>query len=79
MYDILPFMDLINYFKNNKIKFTPWALEKGVSPSVISRFINGKGMSPENALKIEQATNGQVTRLELLYPSDNPAESGEIV
>lgn len=64
-------MDLKNYFKNNKIKFTPWAVEKEISPSVISRFIGGKGMSPENALKIEQATDGQVTRMELLYPSES--------
>jgi len=61
-------MELKRYIKTVGLKPTPWAIKKGLSPSVISRFLNGKGLSLDNALKIEQATNGEVTRLELLYP-----------
>ncbi len=48
---------------------TPWAQANGIAPPVISRYLNGKmGLSPENALRIEQATGGAVSRMELLYP-----------
>ena len=61
-------MNLKNFFEIRQKKPTPWAMENGIAPSVISRCLNGRGVSPENALKIEKASNGEVTRMELLYP-----------
>lgn len=38
----------------------------GISPSYLSQMASGAtNISPENAVKIETATNGQVTRQEL--------------
>lgn len=38
----------------------------GVAPAYLSQMLNGhRSVSPERALAIEQATNGQVTRREL--------------
>ncbi len=62
-------MKLKGFLKKHKLKPTPWAKKKGISPSIISRHLNGvTGMSKKNALEIEQATDGEVTVLELLYP-----------
>ena len=58
---------LKKFFKENKIKPTPWAIKHGIAPPVISRYLNGKGISPANAEKIEQATDEQVSRIDLLY------------
>lgn len=63
---------LNNFFQKNNIKPTPWAIQNDIAPPVISRLLSGKKVSPKNALKIEQATNGAVTRMELLYPSGQP-------
>lgn len=42
----------------------------GISPSYLSQMASGAtNISPENAVKIEQATNGEVSRREL-RPSD---------
>ena len=59
---------LKQFFEIHSFKPTPWAAINGIAPSVISRLLNGRGISPLNALRIEQATNGEVTRDELLYP-----------
>jgi len=70
-------MDLHTFFKRNKIKPTPWAKEKKISPSVISRYLNGHGMSPANAKKVSRAANYQVTIFEILYPKPHsPSEPG---
>lgn len=47
------------------------ASKVGVDRSYIIRLMNGQRRpSPEVALAIERATNGMVTRMELLYPDD---------
>ncbi len=62
-------MKLKGYFKKHKLKPTKWAIENNISPSIISRYLNNKTtMSKENAVKIEDATHGDVSILELLYP-----------
>ena len=61
-------MNLQAFFKENEIKPTPWATRHGIASSVISRYLKGNGISPKNACRIEKATGGQVSRMELLYP-----------
>lgn len=62
-------MKLKEYLKKHKLKPTLWAKDYGISPSIISRFLNNKTtLSKENALKIEDATHGDVSILESLYP-----------
>jgi len=60
-------MELLEFFKRYNLKPTPWAIENKIPPSVISRYLNGRAMSPENALKVEIASNQKVTIKELLY------------
>jgi len=57
---------LKKFFEIEKIKPTPWAIKNDIAPSVISRYLSGKGISPQNAQKVEIATGGRVTVLELL-------------
>ena len=48
-----------------------FAIRSKITQSTIWRILNNKVKpSPSVALKIEQATNGEVSRLELLYPSE---------
>lgn len=62
-------MKLSGYFRKHKLKPSNWAKEHNIPPSVISKYLNGKtGLNKDSALKIEKATNGEVTVLELLYP-----------
>jgi hypothetical protein len=68
---------LKDYFKNNKIKPTPWAIKHGIPGPVICRALQGKNLSPKNAQKIAKALNGAVSEMELLYPNDPPAESDQ--
>jgi len=60
-------MNLKTYLAKNEFKPTPWALKHSISPSVISRYLAGRRLSPENAERIERATDGEVSRMELLY------------
>ncbi len=60
-------MGLKSYFEKKNLKPTPWAEKNGIAPSVISRYLNGRGLSAKNALRIQKATGGQVTVMELLY------------
>jgi hypothetical protein len=60
-------MKLLEFFKTHNLKPTPWAIENKIPPSVISRYLNGRGISPENALKVEIASDKKVTIKELLY------------
>lgn len=68
-------MKLKDYFELHKIKPTPWGLKNGIYPALLSRYLNGKGISPANAAKIEQATDGQVDKMELLYPEQEGASN----
>ena len=65
---------LKKYLKTNGLKPTPWAKKHGIAPPVISRYFHGYAISKENALRIEQATDGAVTRMELLYPEKDQNE-----
>ena len=66
---------LKEYLKNNGLKPTPWAKNHGIAPPVISRYFHGYAISKENALRIEQATGGAVTRMDLLYPEKHETPS----
>lgn len=68
---------LKNYLETNGFKPTPWAKKHGIAPPVISRYFHGCAISKENALRIEQATDGAVTRMELLYPEKDQARETE--
>ena len=61
-------MDLKNYLKKNNLKPTPWAVENGLSPAVIHRYLKKKDyvLGTINALRIEQACNEEVTVNDLL-------------
>ena len=62
---------------DNKIKNRDLADLLGVTPACISQIIGGsRRPSPDLALKIEQATDGQVTRIELLYPDHSDTQTG---
>jgi hypothetical protein len=58
------------FFKKNGIKPTPWAEKHNIAPAVISRYLNGRGISKENALKISQASFGEVSVMDILYPKN---------
>jgi len=69
LYARLFLMKLADYLKTNQEAPANFARRIGLSRSYISLLMSGKRTpSPEIALKIENATNGKVGRLELLYP-----------
>ena len=60
---------LTKYLKDNDESQQCFAERVGIHQSTVSRILNNTFRpSPELALKIEQATGGQVTRMEILYP-----------
>jgi len=64
-------MELKWYCEKQKLRYKRLAELLGVTPSHVTQLINGKRRpSPELALKIEEVTQGAVTRMELLYPED---------
>lgn len=64
-------MKLKGYFKKHGIKQTSWAEDHGISKAVISKYLRGiTGLSGKNAMKIQEATDGECTILELLYPDE---------
>lgn len=67
---IIQTMNAIKDFcKNKQIKIKDFAGILKIPPTYLSQIIIGyRRPSPELAAKIEQATGGQVSRLELLYP-----------
>ena len=67
MYIIL--MELKQYLKEERITHTEFARRSGIPQPTIWRILNRVVIpSPQIALKIEKATAGTVTRMELLYP-----------
>ena len=68
-------MDLKDFLGIRKLSGLAFAKKHSLSQSTISRAINGKAISAMNAAKIEKATDGQVTRIELLYPPSVAVES----
>ena len=64
---------LREYLDKNGLKACPWAIEHGISRSVVSRLLNGRGVSPANAALIAAATGWEVTEIDLLYPDRKAA------
>jgi len=70
-------MKIEEFLEKENMSIAKFALNIGVHYTHILRIVNGQRRpSPELALKIEQATDGQVTRLELLYPENNESDNG---
>jgi len=62
-------MQLNEYIVKNSLPQNELAERAGVKPAFLSLLVAGKRKpSPSTALRIEQATGGAVTRMELLYP-----------
>ena len=64
-------MKLKNYLKYKNLTISRFAFEAKLKQPHLSLIINGsRRPSPELALKIEEATKGEVTVLELLFPKE---------
>lgn len=62
-------MNLKTYLKKTGTTTAMLAAKIAVAQSYVSQLaLMNRRPSPDLALKIEQATNGEVTRMELLYP-----------
>jgi len=62
-------MKLEEYLKNNRITTSEFSAIALCGQPMVSLLCNGRRRpSPSLALRIEQATGGQVTRDELLFP-----------
>ena len=71
-------MLICEYRKIKKIGQAKFAKIIGVTPSHINQIEKGsRRPSPELALKIQKATDGDVSIMELLYPEKSTAESTE--
>lgn len=63
-------MNLKSYFDSERLAAKKLAEALGVSPSYLSQMSKGTTpISPERAVKIEQATDGAVTRRDLFPDS----------
>ncbi len=64
-------MNLDEYLWRNKITKQDFANQIGISRGHIHQLINGtRSPSAKLAKKIEEATGGEVTKEELLFPED---------
>lgn len=72
-------MNLKQYCETNNLKLKELAKKLNLSAAFITQLVNGsRRPSPAVALKIEEETNGKVTRMELLYPSaEEPTNNAE--
>jgi DNA-binding transcriptional regulator YdaS (Cro superfamily) len=62
-------MNLRDFLTANQMRLSTFATKAGLKQSYASLIKNGhKRPSPGVALRIEEATGGAVTRMELLYP-----------
>jgi DNA-binding transcriptional regulator YdaS (Cro superfamily) len=62
-------MKLEDYINWKKLAWADFAKILGVDPTYMSRLKHGKiSWSPEMALKVEQATDGHVTKESLVWP-----------
>lgn len=65
-------MKLTEWQKSTETTNTELAKTVGVHPSFFTHINNNRRRpSPELALKIQEATGGQVTVIELLYPNND--------
>lgn len=70
-------MELRNWIKKNQLSQLEMANRLKIHYSLLSRIVSGKRKpSLKLASLIEQATEGQVSRLELLYPTQKPTQKG---
>ncbi len=67
---------LQKYLKKHQLNQTQFAEKIGVNQGLVSMWLHDKvRMKPEWALKVERATDGELTRYELrpdIYPRDTP-------
>lgn len=64
-------MELREYLFRKRITITDFSKKIGVSRHYLNRIVNKwRTPSPKLAKKIEEATKGEVTKEELLFPED---------
>lgn len=68
-------MKLNEYFKKSGVKKGYLAARIGKSGKYITRLLNGGIPKPKDALLIEEATEGKVTKEELLFPQNSVENS----
>ena len=61
-------MDMQTYLDNSGHTINTFADQFNVPATTVWRAVKKKTLRPCNALRIEEATGGAVTRMELLYP-----------
>lgn len=65
-------MQLPDYLRKHNYKPTPWAIQHGLAPATISRLMNKTGkITMDNAKRVRDATNGEVTLDDLCEYLDN--------
>ena len=64
-------MDMQTYLDSNGLTIYTFADQHGLSATTVWRAVKRKVLRPSNALLIEEATGGAVSRMELLYPTAN--------
>lgn len=68
-------MNLKDYLEKENISPSAWAKKVGISQPIISRFLaGGRGVSLATALRIQEATNGQVRVEDLASGQDLEAQ-----
>jgi hypothetical protein len=68
-------MRLNDYFKHIDVAPTAWAKNNNLKPVTVWRITKGTNIpSPDTALRIQEATGGAVTVMELLYPTPKETE-----
>lgn len=62
-------MNLLTWMRNKKLTMRQLAPMVGMSYSTMRQYMSGaKGVSKRQAVIIEQATNGQVSRTDAMWP-----------
>ena len=61
-------MKLKDYVERNRVVISDMAQSLKIARQYLHEIINGRPCGRKLAAKIEQATKGQVNRLDLLYP-----------
>ena len=69
-------MTLSEYLEKNKMTRNKIAIAARITAAMVNRFLSGeRGLSPATAAKISNATEGQVSIEELLYPDGMPEDT----
>lgn len=61
-------MKLIDFLKDNKLSINALAVASDIPATTVWRAASGRPLRPCNALRIQEATGGAVTVMDLLYP-----------